>query len=201
MPAVTLSSGATRFQRWALRVTEALPPGFHNEEPSSIWAAVRVPLLGSSGISWAWDRMRIIYKSTTIWNSVVWFAELLTTQLGIVWFSHCGFFAASQVWLPEAFGIVMEVSRDNFFTDENGMIFTKDGDLIIVYSYLNISLHEWFSELLPTKIGTWSFIHMNGMIYRQVNAAISHDLGRKKMCVYNESVIFIAQTISIWWFP
>jgi hypothetical protein len=48
------------------------------------------------------------------------------------------------------------------------------------WSYAKMSFNEWFSELLLTKHGTWSLIHMNGMIYQHLEMVISHDLYNSK---------------------
>ena len=113
---------------------------------------------------------------------------------------------SSHFWLPLGIGIVMKVSRENWFYPQERDDLPKNRDLIDIvwlllnkcgsdwWSYPKMSFNEWFSELLLTKHGTWSLIHVNGMIYQQLNMVIS----RKKMWWYNESATIISQTISMW---
>ena len=109
------------------------------------------------------------------------------------WLGFRGF--SSHFWLPLGIGIVMKVSREFWFYPRERDDLPKNRDLIDIvwlllnkcgsdwWSYAKMSFNEWFSELLLTKHGTWSLIHMNGMIYQQLEMVISHDLyNSKKKC-------------------
>ena len=84
------------------------------------------------------------------------------------------------------------LSRENWFYPRERDDLPENMDLIDIvwlllnkcgsdwWSYPKMSFNEWFSELLLTKHGTWSLIHVNGMIYQQLNMVISHDLYNSK---------------------